>query len=94
MSKRNIAIEYRFAEGRPERLPTLAAELVELNFAPSLTVNMPLPGCEKCDEQDSDRLYVGRRSGVGGLVADFTRRKRRDRVHLCPRAQRQAVGAT
>jgi putative ABC transport system substrate-binding protein len=26
----NIAIEYRFAEGRPERLPALAAELVRL----------------------------------------------------------------
>jgi putative tryptophan/tyrosine transport system substrate-binding protein len=26
----NIAIEYRFAEGRPERLPALAAELVHL----------------------------------------------------------------
>ena len=27
---RNISIEYRWAEGRPERLPTLAAELVRL----------------------------------------------------------------
>ena len=26
----NIAIEYRFAEGQPERLPALAAELVRL----------------------------------------------------------------
>ena len=26
----NIAIEYRFGEGRPERLPALAAELVRL----------------------------------------------------------------
>ena len=28
---RNIAIEYRFADGRPERLPELAAELVRSN---------------------------------------------------------------
>jgi putative tryptophan/tyrosine transport system substrate-binding protein len=28
---RNIVIEYRYAEGRPERLPGLAAELVRLN---------------------------------------------------------------
>src|SRR3977135_4031695 len=27
---RNISIEYRFAEGRPERLPDLAADLVRL----------------------------------------------------------------
>src|SRR5438034_11598769 len=27
---RNIAIEYRFAEGRPERLPALAGELVRV----------------------------------------------------------------
>jgi putative ABC transport system substrate-binding protein len=26
----NIAIEYRYAEGKPERLPELAAELVAL----------------------------------------------------------------
>jgi putative ABC transport system substrate-binding protein len=29
---RNIVIEYRYAEGRPERLPRLAAELVRLNM--------------------------------------------------------------
>ncbi len=37
----NVAIEYRFAEGKPDRLPELAAELVRLNvdviFAPSTT---------------------------------------------------------
>src|SRR5262249_41386301 len=27
----NLAIEYRYAEGKPERLPELAAELVRLN---------------------------------------------------------------
>jgi putative ABC transport system substrate-binding protein len=30
---RNVAIEYRWAEGRPERLPAFAAELVQLKVA-------------------------------------------------------------
>ncbi len=34
---RNIMIEYRYAEGRPERLPALAAELVRLNVDLILT---------------------------------------------------------
>src|SRR6266487_802907 len=35
---RNLAIEYRYAEGRPERLPRLAAELVQLK--PNVIVAM------------------------------------------------------
>jgi putative ABC transport system substrate-binding protein len=34
---RNIVIEYRYAEGKPERLPTLAAELVRLKVDLILT---------------------------------------------------------
>src|SRR3954463_13524048 len=34
----NITIEYRWAEGREERLPELAAELVRLNCTPSALV--------------------------------------------------------
>ena len=34
---RNIVIEYRYAEGRPERLPALAADLVRLNVDVILT---------------------------------------------------------
>jgi putative ABC transport system substrate-binding protein len=32
IERQTIVIEYRFAEGRPDRLPELAAELVRLNF--------------------------------------------------------------
>ena len=38
---KNIAIEYRFAEGKPERLPDLAAELIRLNVDVIFTINTP-----------------------------------------------------
>jgi putative ABC transport system substrate-binding protein len=37
----SIAIEYRFDEGRTERLPDLAAELVRLKMDVILTINTP-----------------------------------------------------
>jgi putative ABC transport system substrate-binding protein len=40
---RNIAIEYRFAEGQPERLPALAAELVRLKVDIIVTSGTPAP---------------------------------------------------
>jgi putative ABC transport system substrate-binding protein len=39
----NIAIEYRFAEGRPERLPALTAELVRLKVDVIVTGGPPAP---------------------------------------------------
>lgn len=38
---KNIAIEFRFAEGRYERLPSLAAELVRLNVEVIVTHSVP-----------------------------------------------------
>ena len=43
----NIAIEYRFAEGRPERLPVLAADLVRLKVAVIVTGSPPAPEAAK-----------------------------------------------
>jgi putative tryptophan/tyrosine transport system substrate-binding protein len=41
---RNVAIEYRWAEGRPERLPALAAELVERNVSVIVATGSLAPG--------------------------------------------------
>jgi putative ABC transport system substrate-binding protein len=39
---RNLVVERRFAEGRPERLPSLAAELVRLNVDVIVTGSNPV----------------------------------------------------
>ena len=41
---KNVAVEYRWAEGRPERLPKLAAELVERNVAVIVATGSLAPG--------------------------------------------------
>ena len=48
----NIAIEYRWAEGRYERLPALAAELVRLKVDVIVTVCAGGPGCPASDQDD------------------------------------------
>jgi putative ABC transport system substrate-binding protein len=42
-----IVIEYRFAEGRPERLPELAAELVRLKMSVIVATSSPAPEAAK-----------------------------------------------
>jgi putative ABC transport system substrate-binding protein len=39
----NVAVEYRYAEGRPEGLPALAAELVRLKVDVIVTTSAPAP---------------------------------------------------
>jgi ABC-type uncharacterized transport system substrate-binding protein len=48
---KNISIEYRWAEGRYERLPTLAAELVRLN--PDVLVTHAIPGIRAAQQATS-----------------------------------------
>ena len=57
----NIAIEYRYAEGKRDRLPELAAELVRLKVDIIVVAGGdPLdPGGQECDQDDSHR-YGGR----------------------------------
>ena len=57
----NIAIEYRYAEGKLDRLPELAAELVRLKVDIIVVAGGdPVdPGGQECDQDDSHR-YGGR----------------------------------
>ena len=57
----NIATEYRYAEGKGDRFPELAAELVSLKVdvivvAGGIRID---PGGQECDQDDSHR-YDGR----------------------------------
>ena len=65
----NIATEYRYAEGKCDRLPELAAELVRLKVDIIVVSggDHTDPGGQECDQDDSHR-YDGRwdRSCRGG----------------------------
>ena len=69
-----IAIEYRFAEGRPERLPALAADLVRLKVDVIVTGAPPAP--EAAKQATSTIPIVFAVSGdpvAAGLVASLAR---------------------
>ena len=53
----NIAIEYRYAEGKRDRLPELAAELVRLKVDIIVVAvrGRDGPGGQECDQDDSHR---------------------------------------
>ena len=53
----NIAIEYRYAEGKLDRAPELAAELVRLKVDIIVVAGGPRmdPGGQECDQDDSHR---------------------------------------
>jgi len=57
----NIALEYRYAEGKPDRYPELAAELVRLKVDIIVVAGRGPgnPGGQECDQDDSHR-YGGR----------------------------------
>ena len=70
----NIAIEYRWAEGRDDRLPALAAELIYLK--PNVIVTTGTPGTLAAKRATSTIPIVFASSGnpvSGGLVASFAR---------------------
>ena len=70
---RNVVIEYRFAEGKSERLPALASELVRMNIA----VIVADLGTVAVAAQATDRIPIVMRFGLmeteTGLVASLGR---------------------
>ena len=70
----NIAIEYRFANGRPERLPALAAELVGLKVDLIVTAGPPAPQVAKQATSTISIVFTVVGDTVGeGLVASLPR---------------------
>jgi putative tryptophan/tyrosine transport system substrate-binding protein len=70
----NIAIEYRWAEGRDDRLPSLAAELVRLK--PDVIVTSGTPGTLAAKQATNTIPIIFASSGnpvQGGLVASYAR---------------------
>ncbi len=69
-----IAIEYRFADGRPERLPALAAELVGLKVDVIVTAGPPAPQVAKQATSTIPIVFTVAGDPVGeGLVASIAR---------------------
>src|SRR5713101_8954026 len=70
----NIAIEYRFAEGRPERLPALAADLVRLKVDVIVTAASPAPEAAKQATSTIPIVFAVAGDPVAlGLVASVAR---------------------
>ena len=71
---RNLVIEYRYAEGKPERLPALAAELVALKVDVILAPGTPPALAAKQVTRTLPIVFVGVADPVtGGLVTSVAR---------------------
>ena len=71
---KNIVIEYRYAEGKPERLPDLAAELVRLKVDVIVTVGGPSVLAAKKASSTIPIVFAGSGDPVGsGFVSSLAR---------------------
>ncbi len=69
----NIAIEYRYAEGKPERLPDLAAELVRMNVDAIIAPGPPARQAKDATSTIPIVFLLGADPVAFGLVDSFQR---------------------
>ena len=70
----NLAVDYRFADGRPERLPELATQLVALKPSVIVAPGTPAAVAAKQATRTIPIVFVGVADAVGsGLAAHFAR---------------------
>jgi ABC-type uncharacterized transport system substrate-binding protein len=73
VEEKSIVIEYRFAEGRPDRLPILAAELVRLKVAAILTINTEASLAAKSATKTIPIVFAWVAEPTRGLVVSLAR---------------------
>jgi hypothetical protein len=95
VERQNLAIEYRWAEGRNERLPALAAELVRRQVTVIVATSTPAVLAADGNHYDSNRVL--HRSGPGstwsGHQPQPTGRQSHGRGHLKRGGSREAAPA-
>ena len=94
---KNIVIEWRFAEGKLDRLPTLAAELVRLKVDVIVTSGFGInPSRQGSDKYDSYRNDAGSRSCWQRVRRQpgASWQKHHWIVNSFPGAKRQTIGAS
>jgi ABC-type uncharacterized transport system substrate-binding protein len=70
---RNLVMEYRFAEGKPERLPALAAELVALKVDVIMAPGTPAALAAKQATRTTPIVFVAADPVTSGLVTSLAR---------------------